>query len=57
MAKVQEWWMPLKGEYGGLEHLCDHVGDANEKMEQMWKELCRLRPELPIDGFDDNDDL
>jgi hypothetical protein len=55
----QEWWMPLKAKYeeGELNFLCDHLGDANETMTAMWKEICRLRPELPKQGFKDNEDI
>jgi len=55
--KTQKWWMPLKGEEPELDWLCDHLGDAQEAMEKMWAEICRLRPELPKDGFDSNENL
>jgi hypothetical protein len=57
IEKTQKHWMPLKGEYGGLEWLCDHLGDAIPAMDAMWAELCRLRQELPSDGFENNDNL
>lgn len=57
----KEWWMPLKGSEefdneGELDFLCDHLGDASEVMDRMWEELCKLRDELPTDGFVDEDD-
>lgn len=55
----REWWEPSVYGDGdeyfqcgenceideGLEvgFLCDHVGDASEKMLEMWKEIIRLR--------------
>ena len=55
---VQKYWMPLKeNEYGELNFLCDHLGDAYDVMASMWKEICRLRPELPLDGFEDNENI
>ena len=56
----QETWMPLKGpdEYGNdLDWLADHLGDAYYSMVGMWQQICKDHPELPIDGFADNDNL
>ena len=63
MEKIkQDWWMPIKGgkdiwNADGLNFLCDHMGDAQENMEAMWRQICKDHPELPKDGFDNNDDL
>jgi len=54
----QEWWMPLSDQEDyNLGFMCDNLGDAQETMEAMWKEICRLCPELPKHGFPDNDNL
>ena len=52
MIDNKEWWMPIGNvEEDRLDWLCDHMGDANDVMYAMWEEICRLRPELPEEGF------
>lgn len=56
---MKEWWMPIKIREDSelnLNFLCDHLGEAQDIMEEMWKEICRLRPELPVCGFDTEDE-
>ena len=45
----REWWEPIVNGKGGRKYadwLCDHLGDAQEVMEQMWDEILRLRETL-----------
>ena len=46
-----KWWYPIKNEYDELDWLCDHVGDAQEVMEAMWKRLCELDKNLSAEGY------
>lgn len=48
-----KWWHPIKNQDGELDWLCDHLGDASEVMDEMWKRLCELDSSLPKDGHDD----
>ena len=53
----KEWWMPYwnaEDEY--LDWLADHLGDAADAMNRMWKEICKFRPELPENGFNSSED-
>ncbi len=55
--------MPVKGQpeiysdQGDLTWFCDHLGDAHEAMEKMWEQICKDHPELPKEGFKDNENL
>jgi len=56
----QEAWMPLVGPScydAELDFLCENVGDAQENLEAMWQFICSEHPELPPEGFANNDNL
>lgn len=42
-SEDKEWWEPIVREDGSLDWLCDHLGDAQEKMDRLWQELTKLR--------------
>ena len=50
-ANNREWWEPIvtvngQGNRKRVDWLCDHLGDAQGVMEQMWDEILRLRETL-----------
>ena len=48
----KEWWHPYTDEDNeSLDWLCDHLGDAMDVMVEMWSELCKLKSDLPKDGW------
>lgn len=47
-TKNKEWWEPYVSDEDGNKHcewICDHLGDANDKMDHLWNEILRLRKE------------